>query len=111
MRREKRQDRLVEFACPYLIEGMPATRENLDFRVGNQPRQLLREIGRRHDVVFGTDHQRGSRDLAETLGSVKGQDRVDSARGDIDRRGQWEVLGLGVGRPPLLLRSPPPWIE
>ena len=57
VRVEKRQYRLVELAHLHLREPMAAAREELDLGPGNEPRQLLGEIGRGDDVILGTNDQ------------------------------------------------------
>src|SRR5258708_40141225 len=98
MRRQKRQSRLVELARSHLREGMPAAREDFDLSTGYQAGQLLGEIGRRHEVVLGTHHQGRRLDLAETLGAIEGENRVDPAGGPLGGREYREVLRLALAQ-------------
>src|SRR3981081_3627206 len=97
MRRQKRQNRLVELARSHLREGMPAAREDFDLSAGYQAGQLLGEMGGRREVVLGTHYQGRRLDLAETLGAIEGEDRVDPAGGHLGGRADREVRVLDVG--------------
>src|SRR3954466_3778188 len=79
VRGEERQHGLTELARPDLRQGMTAARKDLDLGAGNQPRQLLGEIGRRDDVVLGANDEGRRLDLPELRGSVEGEDRVEPA--------------------------------
>src|SRR6266849_2204326 len=94
VRGEEWQDGLSELARPDLGEGMAAAREDLDFRPGDQPRQLLGKVGRGYDVVLGADDQGGRLDARQAFGPVEGEDRVDPAGRDLGRRKDGEVMCL-----------------
>src|SRR5712675_3636031 len=111
MRRQKRQNRLVELARSHLREGMPAAREDFDLSAGYQAGQLLGEIGGRHEVVLGTHYQGRRLDLAETLGAIEGENRVDPAGGHLGGREYREVLRLELAQALIVAGDPPARIE
>src|SRR3954466_7344324 len=94
MRGEERQYGLAVFARSDLRKGMAAAREDLDLGAGDQPRQLLREIGRRDDVVLGPDDEGRRLDARQLLGAVEGEDRIDAAGCNLGRRKDGERLRL-----------------
>src|SRR5437763_888698 len=111
VRGEERQDGLVELACPYLGQRVPAARKDLDLRPWDQAGQFLGEISRRDDVVLGADNKGRRLDPAELLGAIEGEDRVDPAGGDLGRRKDRKMLGFELAQPLIVPRHKPARIE
>src|SRR4029077_7297131 len=111
VRSEKRQNRLIELARPYLGEGVAAAREYLDFRGRDQPGELLGKIRWRDDVVLGADHQGRRFDPSHAFGSAEGEDRIDPAGGDLGRREQRQALRLKLAQPLVVAGNEPTRIE